>query len=81
MAKPKRHYEVDIWSERDRASIVVYDNKGEVVAEYWDEEVEDMVESGFFVGNRGKKALAESVLEYLEYIKIIKPGDYTYSIR
>jgi len=64
----KSPYSVDIWFERDRQSIVVSDANDITVAEWWDEDVTDMVEAGFFDGRN----LAESVIRYLVDVKVIK---------
>mgnify|MGYP001582944461 CR=1 FL=1 len=70
--KYKAPYIVHTWFERDRQNIWVEDDKGRKVAEWWDEEVTDMVESGFFTyrGSRGK--VGESVINYLVNMKMIE---------
>jgi hypothetical protein len=81
MLKPtKAHYEVNIWFERDRASIVVSNINGKTIAEWWDEDVQSMFEDGFFVRNRGKDALARSVLKYLTDRGVIRAKTYTYDV-
>jgi len=66
-------FRVDQWFERDRASVVVYDSRDNVVAEWWDEEVDDMVESGFFKPQFSRKSPIDpySVIDYLKRIKVI----------
>ena len=54
-------YTVSTWFERDRSSVVLYDQGNQVVAEWWDEDAQAMFEDGFFQGGR---KLAESVLDY-----------------
>lgn len=63
-------YSVDTWFERDRASIIVYKgNIGDkVIAEWWDEEVWDLVELGFLNSDNWK----ESAIEYCKHLGIIK---------
>jgi hypothetical protein len=56
---------VDVWEERDRLHIHVTDEKGNTVAEWWDDEAREMFEDGFFI--RGKRLVA-SVLTYIEEI-------------
>jgi len=54
-------YTVSTWFERDRSSIVIYDQGNQVVAEWWDEDAQQMFEDGFFQGGR---RLKESVIDY-----------------
>lgn len=54
-------YYVSAWFERDRLSLVLYDQGNQVVAEWWDEDAQSMFEDGFFQGGR---KLPESVLDY-----------------
>lgn len=77
----RKHYTVYLWFERDNANITVDDEKGKTIAEWHDDEAYQMGEDGFFVFGRGEKALAESVLSYLEYIGVIKSKNYTYEVR
>ncbi len=64
---------VDQWFERDRAMVHVKTKDTEkTVAEWWDDDVGQMVEDGFFktLGFRGKRGAPiddRSVLEYLAY--------------
>lgn len=59
--KYKSPYIVHTWFERDRQNIWVEDADGREVATWWDENVIDMMESGYF----DSKNLAESVIIYL----------------
>ena len=58
---------VDAWIERDRASIVVYDDKGNTVFECWDDEVYGLAEAGYLDTRR----LEQSALEYVRTLDII----------
>lgn len=81
MLKPqKAHYNVNIWFERDRSSIVVTNINDKVIAEWWDEDVQNMFEDGFFISGKGSDRLAQSVLGYLEKVGIIKAKTYTYGV-
>ncbi len=81
MLKPtKAHYEVSIWFERDRSSIVVSNINGKTIAEWWDEDVQSMFEDGFFVSGKGNNKLAKSVLNYLQDMGVIKAKTFTYSV-
>lgn len=81
MLKPqKAHYEVNIWFERDRTSIVVSNINGKTIAEWWDEDVQSMFEDGFFVARKGNDALARSVIQYLKERGVIKAKTFTYSV-
>lgn len=53
-------YNVEVWEERDRLSVVLNDEHGETVAEWWDDDARQMFEDGFFDARR----LRESVIEY-----------------
>lgn len=55
-------YRVDVWEERDRLSIVVYDRDDKTVAEWWDDDARQMFEDGFFE----RRNLESSVLKYLQ---------------
>lgn len=66
--KYKSPYIVHTWFERDRQNIWVEDAKGRKVAEWWDEDVADMVESGYF----NSRKLGESVISYLVETKFIE---------
>jgi hypothetical protein len=83
LAKPTRDdVEIHKWFERDRQHIEVRDKKTqETVAEWWDEAVSEMVESGFFyapgIGGRipsEQRKLDESVLKYLEDTGVLDSG-------
>ena len=81
MSKPqKAHYEVNIWFERDRASIAVSNKNGKTIAEWWDEDAQSMFEDGYFVSGKGKNKLAESVLGYLQDRGVIKSKTFTYNV-
>lgn len=80
LKKQKAHYEVNIWFERDRSSIVVYNMNGRAIAAWQDDDVQDMFENGFFVSGRGNNKLAESVLKYLQDIGVIRAKTYTYDV-
>jgi hypothetical protein len=41
-------YRVETWFERDRKSVILWDEDDYCVAEWWDEDVTSMVEAGFF---------------------------------
>lgn len=76
----KHPYRVDTWFERDRKSIVVYDADDREIAEWWDDEVDAMVESGYFdssgfiMGREVRKGrLSDSVLKYVEEMGLDKP--------
>jgi len=71
--KFKPPFRVDVWEERDRLSIVVYDAKDREVAEWWDDDARGMFENGFF---KSGKALEDSVLKYLVDIGRIEEKDY-----
>lgn len=73
--KYKSPYIVHTWFERDRQNIWVEDEKGRNVAEWWDEDVSDMVEQGFF----NSRDLEGSVMEYLASVGVISKN-YTYEV-
>lgn len=54
---------VNTWFERDRAHVSL-ECGDETVAEWWDDEVQDMADSGYFTMNKGDAALSRSVLDY-----------------
>lgn len=72
--KPTRHdVEIGTWAERDRIGIWITDKRtGKSIAEWWDEDAEEMFEQGFF--KRGDirhqtiigEDFEESVLDYAE---------------
>lgn len=57
-------FRVDIWFERDRASVIVYDAEDNEVFEAWDEDVGQLVEDGF-IKSRDIKG---SALDYTAYL-------------
>ena len=57
-------YQVNIWQERDRAAIVVYnENTGEDIFELWDEEVAEFIEDGFMRNMRDIEGLRQYLVE------------------
>ena len=72
--KYKSPFIVHTWFERDRANIWVEDANGGKVAEWWDENVVQMFEDGFF----DNRFIDESVLSYLAEHKIIQKN-YTFT--
>lgn len=64
-------FRVDTWFERDRSSVVIYDVNDNVVAEWWDDDVQQLFEDGFLVAGKGEKALKKSALEYAAYLGLI----------
>jgi len=40
-------YEVNVWFERDRKNIRLETPAGRIVFDFWDEAVDDVIESGF----------------------------------
>jgi hypothetical protein len=69
--KFKPPFHVDVWQERDRTSIVLFDADDVVVAEWWDDDAQQMFEDGFFVSNKGARRLEQSVIEYAREMGII----------
>ena len=59
--KFKEPFLIDYSQERDSVSIVVTDARDEIVAEWHDEEVQDMFEDGFF----SSRGFGKSVISYL----------------
>lgn len=74
----ENHYIVHTWFERDRANIWVEDENGNNVAEWWDEDLMQMVEDGFF-DMRGKNRIGKSVLQYLAKVGAISKN-YTFEV-
>ena len=70
--KFKAPYIVHTWFERDRQNIWVEDAKGRNVAEWWDEEVSEMITDGFFKFRGSRSLVGESVINYLVEMGIIK---------
>jgi hypothetical protein len=82
----KKPYRVETWFERDRKSIVVYDANDREIAEWWDDDVDEMVESGYFDASgfiMGREIhphkLEDSVLGYIEKMKLDKPARLPYA--
>lgn len=71
--KYKPPYIVHTGFERDRQNIWVEDAKGRNVAEWWDEEINEMVVFGFFDFRRG---IGSSVIQYLVDNGIIEKGRF-----
>lgn len=61
-------YQVDVWEERDRLSIVLYDGDDRKIASWWDDDAWEMFEDGFFDWRR----LEASVIEYAESVGLIE---------
>lgn len=70
----RKPYRVETWFERDRSSIVVYDAADREIAEWWDDDVQEMFESGYFTPGRGERALADSVLGYVKEMGLDMPA-------
>jgi hypothetical protein len=77
----KKPYRVETWFERDRKSIVVYDAADREIAEWWDEDVDNMVESGYFDASgfiMGREVhprkLEDSVLGYVKEMGLDMPA-------
>lgn len=64
--------DVDWWQERDRASVVVFDNENRraTLWEAWDEEVYELIEDGFIKWHDDS-----SVLDYLEDVGVLEHED------
>jgi hypothetical protein len=59
--------EVKTWFERDRSHVSVDEaDTDETIAEWWDEDVQQMYEDGFFKG--GGRELERSVVTYLDEV-------------
>lgn len=63
---------VDFWQERDRASVVVYTNEDRdvTIAEWWDGQVHEMIEDGFF-----KFDDTDSVIAYCREVGLLPVDD------
>lgn len=64
---------VETWFERDRAHVSI-ECDGETVADWWDDDVQDMADSGYFTMGRGDRALEKSVLDYAVEMGLISEG-------
>lgn len=53
-------YDVNVWSERDRAQLTLLDKNGKEIFTLWDSEVHSAVEDGFIDPNY----LVESCVQY-----------------
>ncbi len=83
-AKPTRYdCKIDTWQERDRASVVVTDKRTDkTIAEWWDDDVRQMFEDGFFKGGMGGErqlgtekpspAFVNSVYDYMESVGMLQ---------
>lgn len=62
--------EVEVWEERDRLHIAIRDKRNEkIIADWWDEDAQQMFEDGFFESGRG---LESSVVKYAEDVGILR---------
>ena len=60
---------VETWFERDRSHVRIDDKRtGETLIEWWDEDVEQLFEDGFFKRGRG---FENSVLTYAEHLGVL----------
>lgn len=71
---------VTTWFERDRAHVAI-ECGNDTVAEWWDDDVQDMADSGYFTMNKGDAALERSVLDYAVEMGLISEGVNEASIR
>lgn len=62
-------FHVNVWEERDRASVSILDANDEYVMTWWDEDVHDMIEMGFFTQGR---RFEDSVIAYASEMGMIK---------
>jgi hypothetical protein len=70
-ARPGATYHVEVWEERDRCHIALWQRwKGNdtILTDWWDDDARQMFEDGFF--KRGRQ-LKESVIEYAKEMGII----------
>jgi ribosomal protein L18 len=65
-------YSVQVNNERDNADVYLTDRDDNTIAEWHDDDARSMVEDGFFVANKGKRRLQESVIEYARSVGLIK---------
>jgi hypothetical protein len=72
---PKSPFIIHTWFERNRSNIWVEDANGENIAEWWDEEVQEMFEDGFF-----NPEDYNSIIKYLISIGVIKNKSYNYKV-
>ena len=61
-------YRVDVWEERDRLSIVLYDGDDREIASWWDDDARAMFEDGFF----DRRRLCQSVVEYARSVDLLR---------
>lgn len=59
------------WFERNRSFIGLETTTGETIADWWDEDVHAMFESGYFVPNKGQQRLHQSVVEYANEMGLV----------
>ena len=62
---------LNTWFERNRSFIGLETTDGETIADWWDEDVHAMFESGYFVSNKGQSRLHQSVVEYANEMGIV----------
>jgi len=72
---------INISEERGNITILLVDaaTEQDEIACWRDDDVADMVDAGFFTANKGKRALAESVVRYAEDIGLV--AKYTDLVR
>ena len=63
----RKDFKIDTWFERDR-SYVGLTNKDDVILEFWDNDVVELIEDGFI----DPKNYLVSMLEYANYLGVIK---------
>lgn len=64
---------LETWFERDRASVILYNDKtDESILEFWDEEVEEAKEDGFLTFGKGQEALHQSCREYANSLGLME---------
>ena len=81
--KPSRHnVQIGAWAERDRIGIWITDKRtGKTVAEWWDEDAQEMFEQGWFKPGDIRhqtitgRAFEESVLNYAESVGLLGKND------
>jgi len=80
----RRDVEIGTWAERDRIGIWITDKRtGKSIAEWWDEDAEEMFEQGFFkpgvpqrTTEKPSREFVDSVLDYAESIGLLASGKY-----